>query len=144
MFISKQCNLFGVVFFYLGFFSQSIERYLSFRWFYEGRNGWWEYDERTAQELEHHHKKGDKNCELLIAGFLYSIDFENMLQCRRNEPHRRRQIKRDLSTNVDNKKGIAGIRNPQNSMEEQDLASQMASINLDDAGATATNDDDTS
>lgn len=144
MFISKQCNLFGVFFFYLGFFSQSIERYLSFRWFYEGRNGWWEYDERTAQELEHHHKKGDKNCELLIAGFLYSIDFENMLQCRRNEPHRRRQIKRDLSTNVDNKKGIAGIRNPQNSMEEQDLASQMASINLDDAGATATNDDDTS
>ena len=144
MFISKQCNLFGVFFFYLGFFSQSIKRYLSFRWFYEGRNGWWEYDERTAQELEHHHKRGDKNCELLIAGFLYSIDFENMLQCRRNEPHRRRQIKRDLSTNVDNKKGIAGIRNPQNSMEEQDLASQMASINLDDAGATATNDDDTS
>ena len=58
------------------------------RWFYQGRNGWWEYDERTAQELELHHKKGDKNCELLIAGFLYSIDFENMLQCRRNEPNR--------------------------------------------------------
>ena len=58
------------------------------KWFYQGRNGWWEYDERTAQELELHHKKGDKNCELLIAGFLYSIDFENMLQCRRNEPNR--------------------------------------------------------
>jgi len=80
------------------------------RWFYQGRNGWWEYDERTAQELELHHKKGDKNCELLIAGFLYSIDFENMLQCRRNEPNRRRQIKRDLAGNVTDKKGIAGIR----------------------------------
>jgi len=80
------------------------------KWFYQGRNGWWEYDERTAQELELHHKKGDKNCELLIAGFLYSIDFENMLQCRRNEPNRRRQIKRDLAGNVTDKKGIAGIR----------------------------------
>ena len=81
-----------------------------FRWFYQGRNGWWEYDERTASELEHHHKKGDKNCELLIAGFLYSIDFENMLQSRRNEPQRRRQIKRDLISNVSDKKGVAGIR----------------------------------
>jgi E3 ubiquitin-protein ligase RNF146 len=83
---------------------------LEYRWYYQGRNGWWEYDERTAQELEHHFKKGDKNCELLIAGFLYCVDFENMLQCRRNEPQRRRQIKRDLTTNVVDKKGVAGIR----------------------------------
>lgn len=110
-----------------------------FKWFYQGRNGWWEYDERTAQELEHHHKKGDKSCELLIAGFLYSIDLENMLQCRRNEPHRRRQIKRDLSVNVADKKGVAGIRTavpPPSTVD--DLTDQVSSINLQDQA----NDDD--
>ncbi len=106
------------------------------KWFYQGRNGWWEYDKRTAQELEHYHKKGDKSCELLIAGFLYSIDFEQMLQCRRNEPHRRRQIKRDLATNVADKKGVAGIRtnvsNP-NSVDAVDtLVDQVSSILLAD------------
>ena len=68
--------------------SVQVQETEDLRWFYQGRNGWWEYDERTAQELELNYKKGDKTCELLIAGFLYSIDFENMWQCRRNEPHR--------------------------------------------------------
>ena len=104
----------------------SLEQ-IDHKWYYQGRNGWWEYDARTAQELEHYHKKGDQHCELLIAGFLYSIDFENMLQCRRNEPHRKRQIKRDLPTNVTDRKGVAGIRtnNPQN---VEDLSQQMASL----------------
>ena len=50
------------------------------RWFYEGRNGWWEYDIRTGQELEHYFKEGESTCEMLIAGFLYIIDFQNMFQ----------------------------------------------------------------
>jgi E3 ubiquitin-protein ligase RNF146 len=50
------------------------------RWFYEGRNGWWEYDVRTGQDLEHYFKQGDPSCEMLIAGFLYIIDFQNMFQ----------------------------------------------------------------
>ncbi|XP_076263368.1 E3 ubiquitin-protein ligase rnf146-like [Rhynchophorus ferrugineus] len=79
-----------------------------YQWFYEGRNGWWQYDERTSRELENSYKKGEKSVELLIAGFLYVIDFENMLQLRRNDPSRRRRIKRDFSTIP--KKGIAGIR----------------------------------
>ncbi|XP_060519452.1 E3 ubiquitin-protein ligase rnf146 [Cylas formicarius] len=77
-------------------------------WFYEGRNGWWQYDERTSKELEASYKRGEKNVELLIAGFLYIIDFENMIQLRRNDPSRRRLIKRDLATIP--KKGIAGLR----------------------------------
>jgi len=105
------------------------------KWFYQGRNGWWEYDERTAQDLESHHKKGDKSCELLIAGFLYSIDLENMLQCRRNEPHRRRQIKRDKATNVTDKKGIAGIRKEQ----VEDVSDQMASMHVGQASQTLRN-----
>lgn len=57
--------------------------------------GWWQYDERTSKELEFSYKNGEKTCELLIAGFLYIVDLENMLQLRRNDPSRRRRIKRD-------------------------------------------------
>ncbi|CAM1332553.1 RNF146 (predicted) [Pycnogonum litorale] len=79
-----------------------------YQWFYEGRNGWWLYDERTSAELEQAYKHGDKECELLIAGFLYVIDYSNMVQMRRNDPSRRRRIKRDLASIPT--KGIAGLR----------------------------------
>ncbi|XP_069463603.1 E3 ubiquitin-protein ligase RNF146 [Ambystoma mexicanum] len=77
-------------------------------WYYEGRNGWWQYDERTSRELEDAFAKGKKNTEMLIAGFLYVADLENMVQYRRNEHGRRRKIKRDISDIP--KKGVAGLR----------------------------------
>lgn len=80
-----------------------------YQWFYEGRNGWWQYDERTSLELEKHYKQGDKMFELLIAGFLYIIDLENMRQFRRNDQTRRRRIRRDLRS-VPGIKGIAGLK----------------------------------
>jgi len=79
-----------------------------YQWFYEGRNGWWKYDERTSKELETAYKSGERTVELLIAGFLYIMDFETMLQLRRNDPSRRRRIKRDLAT-IETK-GVAGLR----------------------------------
>ncbi|XP_029903465.1 E3 ubiquitin-protein ligase rnf146-like [Myripristis murdjan] len=79
-----------------------------YAWYYEGRNGWWQYDERTSRELEEAFSKGRKSTEMLIAGFLYVADLENMVQYRRNEHGRRRKIKRDV---VDiPKKGVAGLR----------------------------------
>lgn len=78
------------------------------QWYYEGRNGWWQYDERTSIELETAYKRGDKTCELLIAGFLYVVHFDNMVQMRRNDPYRRRRIKRDSA--LIPKKGVAGLR----------------------------------
>ncbi|KAM9338979.1 E3 ubiquitin-protein ligase rnf146-like [Symphorus nematophorus] len=79
-----------------------------FTWYYEGRNGWWQYDERTSRELEEAFSKGRRSTEMLIAGFLYVADLENMVQYRRNEHGRRRKIKRDI---VDiPKKGVAGLR----------------------------------
>ncbi|XP_061563133.1 E3 ubiquitin-protein ligase rnf146-like [Cololabis saira] len=79
-----------------------------YAWYYEGRNGWWQYDERTSAELEEAFTKGTKSTEMLIAGFLYVADLENMVQYRRNEHGRRRKIKRDV---VDiPKKGVAGLR----------------------------------
>lgn len=79
-----------------------------FAWYYEGRNGWWQYDERASHELEEAFSKGKRTTEMLIAGFLYVADLENMVQYRRNEHGRRRKIKRDV---VDiPKKGVAGLR----------------------------------
>lgn len=79
-----------------------------YAWYYEGRNGWWQYDERTSRELEEAFAKGRKSTEMLIAGFLYVADLEKMVQYRRNEHGRKRKIKRDF---VDiPKKGVAGLR----------------------------------
>lgn len=84
------------------------ESHGDYAWYYEGRNGWWQYDERTSRELEEAFVKGRKSTEMLIAGFLYVADLENMVQYRRNEHGRRRKIKRDV---VDiPKKGVAGLR----------------------------------
>lgn len=77
-------------------------------WYYEGRNGWWQYDERTSRELEDAFSKGKKTAEMLIAGFLYVADLENMVQYRRNEHGRRRKMKRDILDIP--KKGVAGLR----------------------------------
>ncbi|XP_002735032.1 E3 ubiquitin-protein ligase RNF146-like [Saccoglossus kowalevskii] len=85
-----------------------VELEEGYQWYYEGRNGWWQYDERASVELEDAYKSKNRCIELLIAGFLYVIDFENMIQIRRNDPTRRRRIKRDLRNAP--KKGIAGIK----------------------------------
>lgn len=79
-----------------------------FAWYYEGWNGWWQYDERTSCELEEAFSSGRKTTEMLIAGFLYTADLETMVQYRQNEHGRRRKMKRDI---VDiPKKGVAGLR----------------------------------
>ena len=96
----------------------------SFTWFYEGRNGWWEYEERSVTILETSYnqvadKKNDVNpnsystClkpELLIAGQIYVVDFEHMVQFQKDQPHRKRRIKREEKHRVSDCKGIAGLR----------------------------------
>jgi E3 ubiquitin-protein ligase RNF146 len=89
----------------------------TYKWFYEGNQGWWAFESRTNSEIEEAWSNNKKSCVVLIAGYCYIIDFENMVQLRQNEPTRHRKIKRDLATAP--KKGIAGIRfsNPQTSSE---------------------------
>lgn len=70
--------------------------------------GWWQYDDRTSQDIEEAYKKGDNTCTILVAGYVYVVDFEAMLQQRQNEPSRCRHVKRDLATIP--KKGVAGLR----------------------------------
>lgn len=102
----------------------------SHRWFYEGRNGWWQYDERTSAELEAASAKQESRCEVLIAGFLYIVDFEHMVQVRRNDLSRRRRIKRDVASIP--KKGIAGIR-----LEEEPQSEVAATQSCRRQGETA-------
>lgn len=53
----------------------------AYQWFYEGSNGWWRYDERTSIDIEKAYKLDDTSkVQLLIAGYIYSIDFASMLQ----------------------------------------------------------------
>lgn len=49
-------------------------------WYYEGRNGWWQYDERTTTEIESAFSQSLLKCEVFIAGHFYVIDFANMCQ----------------------------------------------------------------
>ncbi|XP_030377956.1 E3 ubiquitin-protein ligase RNF146-B isoform X1 [Scaptodrosophila lebanonensis] len=79
-----------------------------YQWYYEGRNGWWQYDDRTSQDIEEAYKKGEKSCTILVAGYVYIVDLEALLQQRQNEPTRCRRVKRDLATIP--KKGVAGLR----------------------------------
>ncbi|CAK1586177.1 unnamed protein product [Parnassius mnemosyne] len=79
-----------------------------YQWYYEGRNGWWKYDERSNCDLEAAFIRGDKQCKLLLAGALYHVDFEKNLQVRQNDQTRRRRVRRDTPTLPS--KGIAGIK----------------------------------
>lgn len=97
----------------------------SFQWFYEGKNGWWAYDERSNAELEKSFAEGKEKMELLIAGHLYVIDFAQNFQFRRNEPKKRRQIKRDFISAP--KKGVAGLKLTE---EENAVVDQINSLNL--------------
>ena len=102
-----------------------------YKWFYEGRNGWWQYEDRASDQIEEAFSEGKQAIEILIAGFGYIIDIENMVQYRKNYPTRRRRIKRDKYQA--DKKGVAGLKcgrenqNPENDVSEssedkQDLA----------------------
>ncbi|KAL5293488.1 RNF146 family protein [Megaselia abdita] len=79
-----------------------------YQWFYEGRYGWWQYDDRTSSDIEEAYKKEDKSCTILVAGYVYIVDFEGMVQRRQTDPSRVRHVKRDLATIP--KKGVAGLR----------------------------------
>ncbi|CAG9856238.1 unnamed protein product [Phyllotreta striolata] len=114
-----------------------------YQWFYEGRNGWWQYDERTSKDLEVSYKNNEKTSELLIAGCLYIIDLENMLQIRRNDPSRRRRIKRDYSTVP--RKGVAGLHQSSQTFHVNDnvaTSSKDSTVNASTANADSTEAED--
>lgn len=71
--------------------------------------GWWKFEERLCKDLEEVKSLGMDKLETLICGTLYVIDLNALVQYNKDNPTRRRRIKRDLVTNVV-VKGVAGIR----------------------------------
>lgn len=81
---------------------------IEYHWFYEGYDGWWLYDKQTSTEIENAFQNQEPFVELLIAGFIYVIDFEEMAQYRKEVPGKVRKIQR---AKTDPKiKGIAGLK----------------------------------
>ncbi|KAK6052485.1 WWE domain protein [Cooperia oncophora] len=91
----------------------SSERYY---WLYEGRGGWWRFDPRLEKDLENGRRSGENATELLICGFQYEVNFDRMVQFRKDGPTRTRNIKRVSGTEFREMsekgmlKGISGVR----------------------------------
>ncbi|KAL1283092.1 E3 ubiquitin-protein ligase [Trichinella pseudospiralis] len=79
-------------------------------WFYEGRNGWWRYDERSNEFIELAYQQNRQSVEIVIAGNCYVIDFVKLQQSQKSRPYRKRKIKRDYACSTS--KGIAGLLLP--------------------------------
>lgn len=80
--------------------------------------------------MESAFSRGDRVFEILVAGFLYTIDFDKMVQQRRNDPSRRRRIKRDLASIP--KKGVAGLKTVLNEPVAEDQSQSVASSSSSD------------
>ncbi len=82
---------------------------VSASWMYEAKSGgWWLYERRLSDEIEEAFNSNKDKLKVQISGFLYVVDFENMVQYRIEKPDRRRRIKR-ITTTEEDYKGIAGI-----------------------------------
>ena len=86
---------------------QDVKAKGNFFWYYEGRNGWWRFDERNNADLESSYQEGKEMVHFLICGNMYVIDFKNMVQYRLDMTGRVRSIKRECSEIA--AKGVAGL-----------------------------------
>ncbi len=77
-------------------------------WYYEGRNGWWKFDDRTNGFIEENRAAGEDKFDLLICGNMYVIDIAGKIQYRKDGTGRVRRIKQDVPSKVD-AKGTAGL-----------------------------------
>ncbi|CAG2110201.1 unnamed protein product [Medioppia subpectinata] len=81
------------------------------QWFYEGRKGtgFWAYDHSNAVILEEAFINDQKMCEITISGVIYCVDFVRQIQYQKYQTSRKRSIRRDLLSNIESAKGIAGV-----------------------------------
>lgn len=70
--------------------------------------GWWQYEKRTSEEIEENYKLNQTKFDLLICGTMYTIDLDKNIQYNRENPSRRRKVKRENASNIA-VKGIAGV-----------------------------------
>lgn len=90
---------------------KSLKSPNEYKWFYEGFDGWWMYDDTICQSLEDAFKKGQESIEVLTAGSVYIIDNTHMFQYRKSEPSKKRKVIRAKPSEIKHKiKGIAGVK----------------------------------
>ncbi|PAA94044.1 hypothetical protein BOX15_Mlig011180g1, partial [Macrostomum lignano] len=80
-------------------------------WYYEGRNGWWQFEERHCAELEAAYNRSEPCCSLVIFGYAYVVDFALMVQQRQDDASKVRRVKRGFGP-TDRLKGVAGLAMP--------------------------------
>ena len=49
------------------------------KWYYQGNQGWWQYDDRTNNDVEEAYKDEKEFVKVMISGFIYIIDFQRMV-----------------------------------------------------------------
>ncbi|CAJ0920563.1 unnamed protein product, partial [Mesorhabditis belari] len=64
-------------------------------WVYKARgNGWWRYDPRTEKDINDACRLGKQKCEVNTCGMTFVIDFQEMVQYRKDTPDVQREISR--------------------------------------------------
>ena len=80
----------------------------SWQWFYQARSGgWWKFERRHSEDIEEAFLTGTRSFDTLICGKLYTIDLVNLVQFAKDNPMRRRTIKRDAA--MAQSVGVAGL-----------------------------------
>ncbi|XP_043222785.1 E3 ubiquitin-protein ligase rnf146-like isoform X1 [Amphibalanus amphitrite] len=86
----------------------------SHHWLYQGRHGWWRYDERTSRDIETAFSAQQPSVQISVAGELYTVDFGTFTQFHDQCRGRRRRVRREAADAPPdpalNCKGVAGLR----------------------------------
>lgn len=93
------------------FFFLSVKKlfiFININGFFHYILGWWLYEKRTSEEIEQNFKLNKMKFDLLICGTMYTIDLERNVQFNKENPTRRRKIKRENAENI-TVKGVAGV-----------------------------------
>ncbi|ETN76724.1 WWE domain protein [Necator americanus] len=64
-----------------------------FYWLYKGRDGWWRFDPRLEKDIEAGRAVTPESTEIIICGYTYVLDFDQMVQYRKEFPRKTREIK---------------------------------------------------
>ena len=64
---------------------EEVDNQEDYQWMYQGKNGWWRFEERHNREIEDMYKSGRPTGEILIVGHVYVMDFVNLCQYRKSD-----------------------------------------------------------
>jgi hypothetical protein len=78
-------------------------------WFYAGANGWWKFDGASNAEIDAAFLSGKPEVEFRANGTTYSINFSSGYQHQKDNPQKRRLVRRCRPSEIA-VVGVAGER----------------------------------